>query len=182
MGATSSFPGIWHFSFHIYFFSLFLASTKLEKFSFISYNSFLADSEAAFPTSTLLAFQEGRWGERSRRGGQNTCLGFIVRWGQDASRLLGTGKHSPIACKQFLTFVALWRERWEEFSWDFCPWKAVCCNYIILPMLFGRYTSSWQPSFSASVLVKYFMTEISGLSDVVPSIFLLLWTDFSEKG
>lgn len=35
------------------------------------------------------------------------CLGFIVRWSQDASRLLDTEKHSPIACKQFLTFVAL---------------------------------------------------------------------------
>lgn len=35
------------------------------------------------------------------------CLGFIVRWSQDASKLLDTGKHSLIAYKQFMSFVAL---------------------------------------------------------------------------
>lgn len=156
MGSTSSLPGL---------FSLFLASTKTGKVFLHLLQLFPCWQWGSLSYIYTSGLPERKTrGETNRRGGQDMCLGILVRWSQDASGLLDTGKHSLIACKQSLTFVALWRERWDEFSWDFCPWKAVCCNYIILPMLFRSYTSSWQPAFSTSVLVKYFMTEISGLS------------------
>lgn len=96
------FSSLWHFSgdliFHIYLFSPFLASTKTGG-TFLYLLQLLLPcwhwgSLANIYTSGLPERKTTR--ERSRGGGEDTCLCFAMRWSQDTSRLLSTGKHSQV--------------------------------------------------------------------------------------
>lgn len=102
LGTTSSFPLIWHFSgelvFHMYLFSPFLAFTKTGG-PFLYLLQLLLPCRQWGPLAYIyisgLPERKTR-GERSRGGGEDTYLGFVMRWSQDASRLLDTGKHSRV--------------------------------------------------------------------------------------